>query len=98
MSQSCLFYCLVSFNGDGIEIFNLFWIFCLFWKSIKGPKSIQGQIQEFSFKVAQTLIKKKNSGALEPTHSQAPCLCKNKGAHPCPCKDTGAHAVGAPPP
>ena len=35
----------------------------------------------------QTLFEKKSSSAWAPTHSQVPCLCKNKGAFPCFCKN-----------
>ena len=58
--------------------------------------SLPGRIQELRGG-AQTLFKKKSGGAWAPTHSQAPCRCKNKG-RPCLCKIRGARAVGAPPP
>ena len=46
----------------------------------------QGQIQEFSIGV-QTLFKKKSGGTWAPTHSQVPCLCKNKGLFTNTCKE-----------
>ena len=55
----------------------------------------RGRSRNFQWEGVQILFKKKSGGAWAPTHSQAPCLCKNKGARPYLSKNKrGVHTRG----